>query len=254
MRQYYEKLAKNLVRRLRVANLPHELVIDFITITKGTLGDWLGESQFPSGIRLSRLQHLLDLLNIGTEELDNISPLARYLGRVFALRLVTREDVEELLGGVSDQAVLDTILGLRDPESDDVDKKAIITFEQLVGLYGEQLAEKEAEWLAKFAKAGYTPPSVDQSAATTPAPPQVQQVVHLDMPDSSWPEFPVYAAQELGRMLPLARYLVSGNCTPAQRSQIRRLLGGEGMFELSTLFNQLCGERSRDDFRNRGGE
>jgi hypothetical protein len=50
-------------------------------------------------------------------------------------------------------------------------------------------------------------------------------------------------------VFPLVRWLNSDECTAAQRSRFRELIGGEALFELSNTIGALCGERARKQAR-----
>jgi hypothetical protein len=234
-------LAKKLLERLRTANLPVQLVAAFTKAKPGTVGSWLTQAQPPRGERLNRLQHLLALLGIESPELSLVPDFGRYLGRLMAFDVLPFAEARDILGGIHDQAVFQTIRGERDPFGEDVEKKPTKTYTQLQEEYGARLEEAEKEQRRLFAEQGFS-----VTAVTPPA--DMPSAVPIPIgPDHAGKfEFLLESARTLGSVLPLLRYLNSDDCTPQDRARLRMLLGEDGMFEFSTLAAQLCGERARN--------
>ncbi len=244
-----DALATKLIDRLRAVNLPIQLVAAFTNTQPGTVGNWLSKGQPPRGERLNRLQHLLDALDIASPELVLVSEYCRYLGRLMAFDIISLEETRQMLGVSADQKVFMTIRGERDPWRDAVG--SILpskTLEQLRDEFDGRLTEAEADIRRQFAEQGYS--IVAGAAAKTMAPPKPSPVAIPVTPDASAKfDFILESARTLGSILPLARHLASDACTPEDRALLRDLLGDEGMFELSNLINQLCGERARNSGR-----
>jgi hypothetical protein len=230
-----DALATKLLDRLRAANLPLQLVAAFTKAQPGTVGDWLSKGQPPRGDRLNRLQHLLALLGIESPELSLVPDFGRYLGRLMAFDALTFAEARAILGGIHDQAVFQTIRGERDPFSEDAEKKPTKTLEQLQEEYSEGLSAAEDKTRRQFAEQG-----IVVTTATQPSPVLIPQ--DGDEPTQG---FILRSACAISGILPLMRCLASDRCTPEDRAELREYLGEEGMFELSTLANQLCGERAR---------
>lgn len=234
-----DALARTLIGRLRVANLPLQLVAAFTKSKPGTVGSWLSQSQPPRGDRLNRLQHLLALLGIESPELLLVPDFGRYLGRLMAFDVLTFAEARDILGGIHDQAVFQTIRGERDPFGEDVEKKPTKTLEQLQEEYDERLMDAEGKERQRFAEQGYPAQVVSSSAAA-----QLPASIPVTEGSGNF-GFLLESATVIEALLPRLRYLVSDECTPEDRARVRAFLGEEGMFELSTLANQLCGERAR---------
>ncbi|HZM64430.1 MAG TPA: hypothetical protein VFB59_04825 [Candidatus Saccharimonadales bacterium] len=229
-------LTDSLLERLRRANLPVQLVKEFTDTKPDTINDWLVGEQRPIGIRLLKLMHLLAALGIDSPELEeNVTPYGAFLGRLVAFKLVTPEQAQAFLGTGHVQAVYDTAFGHRDPNDAVIKPKQ--TLEELEKLYSSVLLEAEDALRRKFVREDS--PASGQARASTPSaatPPATE--------GPSRDHFLMEAAQRLGAVLPLARYLVSEKCSPEERAFVREHLGEEGMFELSTLINRLCSERA----------
>lgn len=236
-----DALAEKLLERLRSANLPLQLIAAFTKAQPGTVGDWLSKGQPPRGDRLNRLQHLLALLGIESPELSLVPDFGRYLGRLMAFDVLTFAEARDILGGIHDQAVFQTIRGERDPFGEDVEKKPTKSLEQLQEEYGERLAAIEGEARRRFADQGY-PTTGTLPPAETPSPVPIP----VGTEGSNKFEFLLESARTLGSILPLLRYLTSNECTPEDRSRLRALIGEEGMFEIASMAAQLCGERARN--------
>ncbi|HEU4914453.1 MAG TPA: hypothetical protein VFT16_03570 [Candidatus Saccharimonadales bacterium] len=193
---------------------------------------------------MNRLQHMLAVLGIASPELDLVPDFGRYVGRLMAFGLITLTQARDILGGVHEGAVFQTIRGERDPWGDDIEKKPRRTLDELMMLYGGSLAEAEERLRSRFAKLGYPAAGTFLPAAT---PMTVPTQASPDAPSKF--QFLLESARTLGSILPLLRHLASDACTPEDRASLRNLLGEDGMFELSNLVNQLCGERARNTGR-----
>jgi hypothetical protein len=216
------------LRKYYAATFDLEVVSDFCKVTTSTTMEWLADKQPPVGERLIRLVYFLRASGHEAPELDALPPFNRMVSEVFAFSVVGPDEVLDILNVKTRQTALQIMRG-QPP------MHPRLSLEELNELYSVKLKEAQAALDEKL-------PAVvleDQSASRKESPAEVEHVV--TRPDNTI----VRLATILGAAKPLVRYMLSDRCTPADRQELRTLLGEESMFDLSNDFNALCGERAR---------
>lgn len=225
--------------RLREYMVASDWDIETIANCTGSASDtvvgWLAGKE-AIGERLIRLWHLLAALGCDSPELDKLRQPNFLCGQLLAFGVVGMDELHDTIGVGNHQAVLRMLRG-SEP------MRWHLSYDELSELYGDQLRDA----LTRV-------PKLD--VATRPKPVKQERVPSLSVAGrivesaSSENENLLIAAAVFNAALPLARYLDSDGCSPEQRSNLRRLIGEENMFDLSNHLNNLCSERARDQGRS----
>lgn len=224
--QLWSAVAPRLRERVD-AGLPTWYIAKFCGATVGTVTDWLTTSK-ANGERLLRLWHILAIAGSPSPELEEIPELNRYLSELFALRVISGAEAEEIAGisAVDSSYVYGTLRGtpVQHPK---------FSVHELRELYDAQLHDAKQAIVDTIA-------AFPASSAKAVAPVVSSPDVRLTGDD-----YKVTLASLLGAALPLATYLVSDNATPGERSSFRDLVGAETLFELTNTLSALSSERAR---------
>jgi hypothetical protein len=211
-----------------------------IGVSDTTVGDWLVDKQPAVGVRLIRLWHYLAAVGFDSPELDQLRPFNRYAGQLLAMSIFTLDDLEVYFGVRSSQTVLQILRG-QPPQ------KSEVTLESLQRDHDKALQTN----LAKLPRFTSKQQMVKAEVVTAPPQPPPEPIPprRTSKPSSGGRDYALEAASALSSVLPLVRWLNSDECTAAQRSRFRELIGGEALFELSNTIGALCGERARKQAR-----
>jgi len=240
-----DDLARTLVGRLRDARLDTYLVAAFTGGKPTTVTGWVNKNNPPRGLMLNGLQVLLYVLGVESPEFLRVTQYGQYLARLMAFQLVSLEKAQEFIGAGYPQAVFETIRGERDPYDEDVAIRPTISLEELQQRFDGSLTAAEEKLRKRFENPETTPGDIVRDAGG------VQQGTPAAMPTMlDHGGLVALIASRIGEVRPLAQYLLD-ECSPEDRARVRELLGEEGVFDLSNLFNALCSERARDAYLGR---
>lgn len=225
---------------------------EFAGVTVGTIEGWAIGRHPANGENLLRLWHFLAAAGYPSPEMKKLDPYAFYVSQLLAYSIINLEEAGQILGVKTVQSTHKQLRGEHKP--------AVPTFglEELKVMYDEHLQKakmKLKEQLAEVEGSQESPtmargPSQGSSQHERPSSSESRQepvVSFVGGKDTLMLEL----ATALSSALPLARYMNSDRCTPADRSYLRDLMGDGGMFEISNILNSLCSERARTDMKGR---
>lgn len=241
--------------RLRDFVTKHDVaaLCDFIGVVPGTIQTWAKGTHPAQGVNLIRLWHFMAAAEYDSPEMDTLHPYTRYVGELLAHSIITIDDAGELFGVKTIQSTHQHLRGMHQTA------QPAFQVDELKGLYDEQL-QKEKQKL-RDQLLGITGSEETETMVRGPSAPavmpeplaiasEVAPVPPNDLQFARNKEAGIMTlATLLSSALPLARNINSDNCTPADRSRLRDLLGEGGVFELSNILNALCSERARTDMK-----
>ena len=226
------------------------IICDFVGVNEVTPQRWITEKSVPVGEPLIKLQYYLEHHKYQVSELERLDKDVREVGRIYAFGIVTLGELADWAGYTSptkDRQVLCLLRG-----SVNLTEERRVHLRDLIELYRDEIVQKgknlmhivtpqRAQGNVHAIEEGLK--DVEQLAVTTIKEiPVVKPVktskVHTDAMMQSF-------AHLVLSMLPLAKVLASDECSAEDRKKLRELAGQDGIFRLSNLLNQLCGETAR---------
>ncbi|HSX33720.1 MAG TPA: hypothetical protein VLF91_05295 [Candidatus Saccharimonadales bacterium] len=235
-------LANQLVEELRAAGLDLRLVAGFTVTVPGTVQGWLSGKHPPTGAHINRLWHLLEAVNGPTRE---VNELEYYVGQLLAYRVIDLAQAMRIGHVKQSQAVLNAARG------DSKFLKPTKTLTALQTEYGDRLKKAQAKLREKLGDRAYNPGDEPATTATVP----VATAAAAANATPGAPDLMAIAIQlgeAFGKAAPLLREVMSGRYTPAQRAQVRELVGPKVVFDMVLLTEGLNSERLHDGQRARG--
>lgn len=253
----------------------------FCGLTTQAVSGWLKGATPPGGLITIKLAHLLQLIGVDSPELDLLQeeqPLNAFICRMLAFGTINIDEAQTICGGVGVQAVYKACRGsgilrplyrrVRDfpPSYTDKLKDAIDLQRRVLGLTSTPAPsvevvptrEEPAQPTQPTAEPVHTDP-VDRAVQLSPGElddlvvklvaalrPQVGTNLVNSADTNS--DRVVRVAEKLLSMLP-AIIIAKEQFSDEERALLRKLMGEDTMFLMSTLFNQLCSTRAFSDGR-----
>lgn len=198
---------------------------------------WAKEKKVPTGEALIRLRYYLEHLGYCVTELESLKPRTRTLGRLFAFRVVTLDEIVDTLEFDGDrQNISDMVIALfRGPRGTTEDR--VRSMDQLTVVHEGKLPKL----LTTVPKVVTLNPA--NSTSREEAPVAHRDILPRNISQSAWV---VPLAQMIKGMVPLAEMALSDGCTAVDRENVRALAGAENVSRLSNLLTQLCSEATRN--------
>lgn len=236
-----------------VANNDVAVLCDFIDVVPTTIQTWAKGTHPAQGVNLIRLWHFMAAVGFDSPELDSLNPYTRYVGELLAYSIIPIDEASQLFGVRTVQSTHQHLRGMHQIA------RPAFGLDELMALYDEQMQkekQKLREQLSDIPGLQETDTMVRGPSASAAVPePLVSKTSTAHVPPNEL-QFArnkdagiMTLATLLSSALPLARDINSDNCTAADRSRLRDLLGEGGVFELSNILNALCSERARTDMK-----
>jgi len=226
-------LAAKLLAQLRGADLDREALVRFTKVNGATARRWLNRGQPPTADRLIRIWHLLELVNGGPlADVPELSDFARYLGQLLAFGIIDVEAAQAICGVKNPQTALANLRGEHTTHAPKM------TLAELQAGYDGVLVAAQARVRAMF-NVGVAPAAAHVAPSPRLTPPPARTPHAADRQESLR-----NAAKEMSGLLPTLRWLMSDECSEADRATVRALLGTT-IFEFWLLVDQLNSERLR---------
>lgn len=213
-----------------------ELIKQLTGCELATIGNWLARS-IPLAGQLIKLWYLMEAVGYPSPEMQRISALQQYVGRLYTFGILDIEEIRELLGVEKAQTAIQFLRG------QDSMRLTDSRLEGLIVQYNERLEEA---WRAVPKDVIAAAPGVDPEPTVEPItsqPGEMAREIRFDLSD------PVRTLAVVVSMAhPLARELVTEG-TVEDRRRFRRLVGHPEsplMFAHANVMNQLCSEAARD--------
>ncbi len=219
------------------------VLASFANVTEQTVSRWIGNNYMPAGEPLLRLRFYLDFVGYDVEEVRNLQPEIRDAARILAFRLVSIDEVCDLVGyGGDSRSAIDTLLavfrGVRNPSPEKLKQ-----FASLAELYKEELDRKQRE-TEKVVNGVHTGHHFGVTAAAQ-LPTTLKQRTTVESHLAIMDAF----TASMRAILPLAEYVLSNSFTAEERDRIRSS-SGQQVSRLSLLLTQLSGEAARTALTN----
>lgn len=242
--------------RLQLAvesGLSIDVVAEFCKSKSTTVRGWLHEIRPAEGARLIRLWHMLAALGHDAPELEELTPLQRLTGRLFAFDVISDDEACDIVGIKKYQDMYCSLRG-RDvlrPRYD-VDEVSVVHGDALDRAIQE--LRRQCAWSTDSTEDIPSSPNdiVDEASSSAKELATAEPTPLGDMPvlTLSLGNDPKLAlAVLIGVAMPLAHQLVSDATSPEERSVFRDLVGNETLFIVTNLFEQLNSERIRNQVR-----
>ncbi len=235
-----------LPRGTREASKSRSLLANFTGASLDTIRKWSADS-LPLGLFQLRVKYFLTALGYEVANInswnsyeDEFTRKRYFLGKMIAYGMLSAQSASLALGfanvdsvyrllrggtGRSDR-VADAISALWTARREDTNS--------LEGNWREKLAPERARLWGNTSEGG------QQNAIA------VQASVAQVRPQTGGHATIKTLAHLVTAMLPLAQEVASDRYSQDDRKLLRKLAGNDGVFQLSTALNQLCGEKARD--------
>lgn len=217
---------------------------DFTKVGERTVERWVLGPQVAKGVELLRIRFFLEANGYRVSELDELKsrqPLVYKLAEMIAYDVFSVEKAQADLGFKYPQELYR--LSLRGGSTTHAREDMIAA---LYDKNRDQLIAEREKWQARLKKEC---PSREAkkyvSDRLVPALPEYATTSRDNGKTGGRAEIGSLA-RLIASALPLAEYLASGECTQEDRIELRRLVGGDGVFRLSNALNKLCGEKARE--------
>lgn len=256
-------------------------IASFCGLTTQAVSGWLKGATPPGGLITIKLAHLLQLIGVDSPELDLLQeeqPLNAFVCRMLAFGTIDIEEAQLICGGVGVQAVYKACRGsgilrpmykrVRDfPTNYEADLTEAIDLQRRV--LGIKSSQKPQD---KVASTPEQSPQAERTAIEPVSTDPVERAVQLspgelddlvvklvaalrpqvgtslvNSADTSSDRV-VRVAEKLLSMLP-AIIIAKEQFSDEERALLRKLMGEDTMFLMSTLLNQLCSTRAFSDGR-----
>jgi hypothetical protein len=250
---------KNIEQRKKLAR--------FVEVSyESTAAIWLRGAPEPVGSKKWKAIVFFSLLGYNVSELRSLRPLYRDVIYMMALHVVSDQDIYTAFHFVNKQPasrLFDVI-----NHNQEVKPMRMASIEAMVSRHQDDLTAAKDLFLEAYQDVLLTTSeqsgeaeSVTNVAVHTPEQTStlVSDPVHEMVPVVSVPTSKNTASAKgailqslaamVQAMLPLAKMVVSDTFTKEDRVQLRELSGGEGVFNLSNLLEQLCSESARKEIR-----
>lgn len=223
-----------------------QLLSDFTKCeVPGTIRRWLLNERSPVGENKFRSIAFFHLIGYKVSEFENARPLYQKAILLFALDAVAPIDLATKGFQITGQSVTDKLYRSLSENNDILPKKVPFLIEYVESYSADHDAAMEL-FSEKYGVLKQVPTpqviavpvqaKVAAPTAKTSATPTVTNKIVIET-----------IAHMLHGLLPLATIAASDGFSPEERAQLREMMGLDGIFRLSNIFEKLCGERARTE-------
>lgn len=215
------------------------MLAQILGVEDSTVRRWMTGSSIPVGMSMISLQYYLDFVGYRLDELVRVPNVFQDAGRMLAFRVITLENMAELIGqeGYIDH-ILAILRGTRGVSALREEK-----FREMVDAYRSELAEKlltvpklvTLERKPVLAPVQVPPPS---GSLSTPA---ESSIVPRPRPDTTRDErFKTLVLN----LLDFAQHYTDPKVSETVRDQLRNVVGQQNIFDLKNALSRLCSSKA----------
>lgn len=230
---------KHLADAINDDTAKRHIIARFADVDPGTVRRWFKNERTPIGEPLIRIRFYLEFLGYDVEELHVLDVIIRDAARMFAFGVATIPEIVQLVGYTEGKSGIETVIAIfRGARR--TSRKRIEDFGAFVEMNQGVFAEKKRVIRRIEIGTASQLPARPAQASLLPRP-RLGERSQLNLRQL----FIESAAKQVKALLPLVQAIESDTFTPEERTLLRELSGGDGVFKLANILTRLCGERSR---------
>lgn len=216
-----------------------DVIARFADVDSSTVRRWFKDERTPIGEPLVRTRFYLELLGYDVEELQALDAVVRDAARMFSFGVASIPEIVQLVGYTEGRSGIETVIAVfRGAQG--ISRKKHKDLEAFVEMNREIFAEKKR--MVKRIEIGTVNQLPVRSVQSALSPRQrFGECSPLDLRRI----FIESAAKQVLVLLPLMRAIESDAFSAEERTLLRELSGGDGVFKLANILTRLCGERTR---------